>query len=150
MFMRKQCIQSLSKNKFYLSAVWMLTIILTFGISDGAKVFEDNVYYDVQKTNLVENSWNHKAQGMIKIASVGDGNRILIVENFISNSSNSLDIFFISESNIEKRKLLGEINMNSNIHFYPIPKDISFSEYDTIEVREKSSSLIYGKTRILN
>ena len=147
--MRKHCISSLSKNKFYLSAVWMLTIILTFGISDNTKAFGDNVYYDIQKTNLVENSWNHKAQGMVTIASVGDENRILIVENFVSNSKNLLNIYVISENNLEKRKLLGEIDMNSNIHFYPIPKDISFLEYDTIEVREKSSSLIYGKAMIL-
>ena len=149
MFMRKHCVSSLGKNIIHLSALWMLTIILTFGISDSTEAFGDNVYYDIQKTNLVENSWNHKAQGMIKIASVGDDNRILIVENFVSNSDSSLDIYVISETNLEKRKL-GEIDMSSNIHFYPIPNDISFSEYDTIEVREKVSSLIYGKAMILN
>ncbi len=148
--MRKYCISSLSKNKFHLSTVLMLTIILTFGMSDNTKAFGDNVYYDIQKISLVDNSWNHKAQGMIKIASVGDENRILIVENFVSNSDSSLNIYFISENNLEKRKLLGEIDMSSNIHFYQIPKDISFSEYDTIEVRDKTSSLIYGKAMILN
>ena len=148
--MKKYYVSSLSKNKFHLFALGILTIILTFGISDGTQAFGDNVYYNIQKTNLVENSWNHKAQGMIKIASVGDENRILIVENFVSNSNNSFDIYVTSETNLEKRKLLGEINMDSNIHFFPIPNDISFSEYDTIEVRDKISSLVYGKAMILS
>jgi hypothetical protein len=147
--MKNSCNLCLKDNRSFLWATLPFMVIFTLVIL-GASVeaFGENSYYNIHKANFVEDSWDRKAQGMAKIVSIEDGNRILIIENFVTNSEQTLDVYFTSENDLEKRILLGEINTDSKIHFYPIPKDVKFSEYNTILITEKLYFLIYGKAII--
>ena len=148
-FMKNSCSSCFTFDRFFLWATLPLMAILTLVVL-GASVeaFGDNTYDIVHKANLVEDSWNRKAQGMTMIVSIEDGNRILIIENFVTTSDQTLDVYLATENNLEKRVRLGEIDTDSKIHFYPIPKDVKFSEYDTILVTEKPFFLTYGKAMI--
>ena len=140
---------SLTRNRFFLWATLpFVAILMLVVLGTSVEAFGENTYNVVHKANLVEDSWNRKAQGMTKIVFIEDGNRILIIENFVTNSDKALGVYITSENNLEKRVLLGEIDADSKIHFYPIPKEINFLEYDTILVAAKSYFLTYGKTMI--
>ena len=135
--MKDSCSYSLTRNRFFLWATLPFVAILMLVVLGGSvESFGENTYDIVNKANLVEDSWNRKAQGMTMIVSIEDGNRILIIENFVTTSDQTLDVYLATENNLEKRVRLGEIDTDSKIHFYPIPKDVNFLEYDTILVTE--------------
>ena len=149
--MKNSCSSCLTYNRFFLWATLPFIAILALVIlSASVEAFGENTYDIINKANLVEDSWNRKAQGMTKIVSIEDGNRILIIDNFVTNSDQTLDVYLASGNDLEKRVRLGEIDTDSKIHFYPIPKDVNFLEYDTILITENPYFLIYGQAMIFH
>jgi len=75
-------------NRFFLwAALPFIAILMLVVLGASVEAFGENTYDILHKANLVEDSWNRKAQGMTMIVSVEDGNRILIIDNFVTNFS---------------------------------------------------------------
>ena len=132
------------KTKFGIAIIAVL-----FATLATETAFADNLYSFSHKGILVEDNWNNKAQGMIKIISSDNMSSVLMIENFVANSEDVLNVFFTSEIDPDKRMFVGNINSDSMTHFYAIPENTILSEYDTILITDQYySSIVYGKSVI--
>ena len=132
------------KTKF---GIVMIAVLFATLATENA--FADNTYSFSYKGILVEDNWNNKAQGMIKIISFDNMRSVLMIENFVANSEDILNIFFTSEDDPDNRMFVGNIDSDSMTHFYEISENTILSEYDTILITDPSySSIIYGSAAI--
>jgi hypothetical protein len=92
----------------------------------------------------------HKAEGVVKVITLADGKTFLRLENLKATNGPDLYVYLSTGKDVSDIVNLGRLKGNIGNQNYEIPPGTNLSKYDTVLIRCKAFSTLFGSAKLSN
>jgi hypothetical protein len=90
----------------------------------------------------------HNAEGLTRVIQVGDGSKILRLENFKSTNGPNVHLYLATDKTASNIIDLGRLKANNGNQNYNIPRGTDLTKYNVVLIWCKDFSVLFGSAQL--
>ena len=91
----------------------------------------------------------HNAEGIVKVVSLTDGNKILRLENFKSTNGSNVHVYLSTDKHATDYVDLGKLKANNGNQNYNIPTGTDIRKHNIVLIWCKDFSVLFGSAALM-
>src|SRR5215831_16473006 len=90
----------------------------------------------------------HNAEGLARVIQVGDGSKILRLENFKSTNGPNVHLYLATDKTASNFIDLGRLKANNGNQNYNMPRETDLTKYNMVLIWCKDFSVLFGSAQL--